>query len=140
MTQMYVVFEGEHEHRHMTAAFSSKWRAEEFAEVVCGSIEEITVNVQRAPVHPRKMLGWFVYIDHTDHISFAPTRVSCRDFQQQVVFHPRYPFAKMFMWARDDWHAERIAKSWRMKLVLLNKWHAAHGLDENIVLRYGEDF
>ena len=47
---------------------------------------------------------------------------------------------KLLMWARDDWHAERIAKAWRMKLALLNKWHAGHGLDGNIVLRAGEDF
>ena len=66
MTQAYIVFEGEAEKRRATAVFSSKWRAEEYAE--------------------------------------------------------------------------RIAKAWRMKLALLNKWYAAHGLDENIVLRFVEDF
>ena len=140
MIQAYIVFEGEAEKRRATAVFSSKWRAEEYADVVCGEIEEFAINGQLAPPHPRKMMAWRTYIDHNDTIIFGPKRVSCRDFKQVVVFFQTYEHARVLSWARDDWHAERIAKAWRMKLALMGKWHAAHGLDENIVLRFGEDF
>ena len=142
MGQVYLVFEGDHEHRRATAVFSSKWRAEEFAEVVCGEIEELPLNGANCPARPKRLRAWAyrAYIDAADHLPFPPERVSCRDFKQCAIFSPKHKDAKLLMWARDDWHAERIAKAWRMKLALLNKWHAGHGLDANIVLRAGEDF
>lgn len=131
MSTIYLVSKGDYSEYHVLAVFDDKAKAERYAELERGYVEEYQLNPEfREP--PNGWFAWSVQMDRDGNGVYGVTRVyqmsassSIDDVNFEYGWQPTRgvrPAVSFYVWGKDEEHAIKVANEKRVALVATGLW------------------